>query len=154
MRKRVASESYKRKLESDFRLASEQEGEIQSLIARFLCIRIGGYIEVFLKERIRAFVDNRKSHKVISDYIQNNIRDITNLNHGKLESVLRSFSNDWADHYAGNVTEELKSSIGSIYAIRNSIAHGGNDSLSLSDLKKHFKNIELLLELVDQSISK
>lgn len=154
MKTRIASESYRRKLDSDFILANQQDDEIQALMARFLCIRIGGYIEVFLKERIQRFVDNRKSHKIISEYIQNAVRNITNLNSDKIETILRSFSNDWADYYKSNVNEEIKSSLGSIYTIRNSVAHGGNDSLSLLNLKRHFANVDLALDIVDRAITK
>lgn len=154
MRTRLVSADYKRKIENDFRLAATQEPEIQALMARFLCIRVGGYIEVYIKERIRNFVEDRKSHKVITSYIQAAIKNITNLNNKKLVDLLKSFSSDWADYYQNNVTEEMKSSLGSVYDLRNNIAHGGNDSLSLMDLKQHFANIELLLEIVDRSIAK
>lgn len=70
MTKRLASDEYKRKIMNDFRLAEQQDGEIQAMMARFLCIRVGGYVEVFIKERIRNFVEDRKSHKVITSYIQ------------------------------------------------------------------------------------
>lgn len=154
MRIRIASEAYRRKLQNDFILAEDQEGEIQSQLAKFLCIRIGGYIEVFIKERIQRFVDNRKSHQIISAYINNAIKDITNLNNNKIQIILASFSNEWAEYFNNNVTNEMKSSLGSIYNVRNNIAHGGNDSLSLIEIKRHFANIELALEIIDKAISK
>ena len=154
MRVRVATEEYKRKLTNEFRLVEEQDGEVQALLARLLCIRIGGYMEVYLKERIQRFVDNRHSHKIISKYVENSVRDITNLNNKKIQAVLSSFSNEWAEHFKENVTEEMKMSLGSIYDVRNNIAHGGNDSLSLKDIKKHFANIESALTIIDQAITK
>ncbi len=154
MKVRIASESYRRKLNNDFKIVEEQEGELQAMLARFLCIRIGGYIEVFIKDRIRHFVDNRRSHKVISEYVSNTIRDITNLNNKKIYTILSSFSNDWADYYKENVTEDMKQSLGSIYDVRNNIAHGGNDSLSLRDIKRHFNNIEEALNIIDKAINR
>lgn len=154
MRKRLASADYKRKIDNDFRLAETQDFEIQALMSRFLCIRVGGYIEVFIKERICNFVEDRKSHKVVKAYIQTAVKNITNLNHKKMVDLLKSFSPDWADHYEQNVSEEMKSSLGSVYELRNNIAHGGNDSLSILTLKKHFSNIEQLLNIVDESITK
>lgn len=154
MTKRLASDEYRRKLINDFELAKNQEPEVQALMVKFLCIRISGYIETFIKERIQNFVNDRKSHKVISSYIQTAIRNITNLTNDKLESFLRSFSSDWANYYMDNVTEQMKSSLGSIYILRNHIAHGANDSLSYNNLRDHFENIERLLEVIDQSITK
>lgn len=154
MKLRINSESYRRKLSNDIQLADQQDGEVQAHLAKFLCIRISGYIEVFLKERILTFVDNRRSHQIISEYIKNTIGDITNLRSSKIETILRSFSNKWADYYATNITEEQKLSLGSIYTARNSIAHGGNDSLSLLDIKRHFANIESALAIIDKAITK
>ena len=154
MTKRLASDKYKRKIMNDFRLAEQQDGEIQAMMARFLCIRVGGSVEVFIKERIRNFVEDRKSHKVITSYIQVAIKNVTNLNNDKMENFLKSFSSDWSDYYTSHVTHEMKSSLGSIYTMRNNIAHGGNDSLSLLSLKNHFANIELLLDVIDKSITK
>lgn len=154
MTKRLVSTDYKRKIDSDFRLAEIQDPEIQALMAKFLCVRIGGYIEAYIKERICNFVSNRKSHKVITSYIQTAIRNITNLNNKKLIEFLKSFSSEWAEYYTLHVTQEMTSSLGSVYNLRNNIAHGGNDSLSLMELKKHFGNIEQLLIIVDKAISK
>lgn len=154
MSKRPASIEYKRKLTNDFLLAENQEPEIQAMMARYLCVRVTGYVEVFVKERIQSFVEDRKSHKVIISYIQADIKNKTNLNNQKMVELLKSFSSDWADYYERNVTEAMKSSLGSVYTLRNNIAHGGNDSLSLNLLKKHFANIESLLKIIDESIAK
>lgn len=154
MKKRLVSAEYKRKIDNDFLLAESQDPEIQAIMARFLRVRVGGYIEVFIKERIRNFVEDRKSHKIITSYIQAAVKNITNLQNKKLVELLKSFSPDWADYYERNVSDEMKSSLSSVYDLRNNIAHGGNDSLSLLALKKHFLNIERLLDIVDQSITK
>ena len=155
MRTRLASDEYRRKIISDFSLAEKiEDPELQAKMAKFLCVRVSGYIEVFIKERITNFIEDRKSHKVIKSYIQAAVKNITNLNNKKMVELLKSFSSDWAEHYENNVTEEMKSSLGSVYSLRNNIAHGGNDSLSLLVLKDHYFNIEQLLDIVDKSISK
>lgn len=155
MSTRLASDEYRRKIKNDFSLAEKiEDPELQAKMAKFLCIRVGGYVEVFIKERITKFVEDRKSHKIIKSYIQAAVKNITNLNDKKMAEFLRSFSSDWADYYESNVTDEMRSSLGSVYSLRNNIAHGGNDSLSLLVLKKHYSNIEQLLEIVDKSISK
>lgn len=151
---RLRKNEYIRKLNNDFKLAEDAEDEIQSVLAKYICIRMCGFVEVCLKERIQDFVDGRKSHSVISCYINNTIKGITNLNTRKLQAALASFSQDWADYYETNITEELKSTLGTLYINRNTIAHGGNVSISISELKKHFENLKKIAEIIENAVSK
>lgn len=151
---RLKQDDYIRKLDNDFKLAEEAEDEIQAVLAKFICVRLCGFVEVCLKERIQAFVDGRKSHSVISSYINNTIKGLTNLNTNKLRAALASFSQDWAEYYETNVTVEMKSTLGTIYTDRNTIAHGGNVSISLSQLKRHYENLKGVAALIEKAVSK
>lgn len=113
-------------------------------------------IDDFMEEEESDFRYSITSYGVdyTVDTIVNRLEKGTNLNDKKMAEFLRSFSSDWADYYESNVTDEMKSSLGSVYSLRNRIAHGGNESLSLLVLKKHYSNIEQLLDIVDKSISK
>lgn len=64
--RRLKQDDYIRKLDDDFKLAEEAEDEIQAVLAKFICVRLCGFVEVCLKERIQGFVDGRKSHSVIT----------------------------------------------------------------------------------------
>jgi hypothetical protein len=152
---RLKYDDYIRKLDNDFRLAdSTTDFEIQSVLAKFICIRLCGLVEVGLKELIQNFVDNRKTHSIISSYISDNIRNITNLKSDKLRCVLSNFSKDWAAYYDDNITEEMKSSLGSVYVNRNEIAHGGNVSVSLRQLKDDYVNLKKVANILKDAIQK
>lgn len=45
-------------------------------------------------------------------------------------------------------------SLGSIYTNRNDIAHGGNNNVSLTNLKNDYANLKAVAVLLDDIISK
>lgn len=151
---RLLREQYIKKLDSDFALADKAEDEMQSTFAKYICIRLGGFMETSLKESIQNFVDARKSHTVISSYIKSRLQDITNLNADKIERLLKSFSDDWSSKFKYQASDEMKMSLGSIYTNRNDIAHGGNNNVSLSNLRKDYENLKSVASLLDDIISK
>jgi len=154
MGKRLQKDEYIRKLDNDFKLADGAEDELQSVLAKYLCIRLCGFMEVCLKERIQTFVKDRRSHIAIVTYVSKAIKDITNLNSKKLQAALKSFSEDWESYYVSNVTEEMKDTLGSLYTNRNIIAHGGNVDMSLTQLKAHYSNLKAVADIIDKAVTK
>jgi hypothetical protein len=151
---RLKQDDYIRKLDSDFKLAKDAEDEIQSVLAKFICIRLSGFVEVCLKEKIQRFVDKRKTHAAVCSYIENSMRGMTNLTFDKLRNILNSFSGDWACYFEMKVTEEMKSSLGTIYTNRNTIAHGGNANITIRQLEKHYNNLKAVADVLEQSMNR
>ncbi len=151
---RLLRQQYIKKLDSDFALAAKAEDEMQATFAKYICVRLGGFMETSLKESIQNFVEARKSHSVISSYIKTRLQDITNLNAEKIERVLKSFSDDWCREFKKRSTDEMRMSLGSVYTNRNDIAHGGNNNVSLTNLKNDYANLKSVASLLDDIISK
>ena len=149
---RLIREDYKRKLDADFTIASTLEGEIQSVYSRYLCVRVAGFLEACLKEEISLFVEPRCPAN-IKKYIISTLQSTTNLTHNKIIKALQNFSQDWSEHYAGNVTEEMTQSIGSIYSNRNNIAHGQNSNITLQQVKKDYENIKHVVQAIHNAIT-
>lgn len=151
---RLNRETYEIKLDADFALAKATEGEAQSSFAKYICIRLSGYVEVCLKESIQNFVDGRGSHKVISKYIKDRLKTITNLDAKKLEQTLRLFCKDWGDDFKDKVSEEMKASLTTVYSNRNNIAHGGDSGITLRQLEQHYATIKNATRLIDEVIKR
>ncbi len=151
---RLIRDDFIRRLDEDFRLAEKTENEVQSVLAKYICVRLCGFVEVCLKERIQNFVDDRGTHHIVKDYIKNAIKGTTNLNSEKLVAALGKFSKDWAEYYLERVTEEMKMSLGNIYNNRNAIAHGQNANVSLQQLKRDYTNLRAVVEIFNEAISK
>ena len=66
-------------LESNIKLADNQsDDEVKSLLAKIVCIRISGLLEVALKSRISDYSE-RKTPKEIKRFLTQKFKDITNL---------------------------------------------------------------------------
>lgn len=82
-------------LESNIKLADNQsDDEVKSLLAKIVCIRISGLLEVALKSRISDYSE-RKTPKEIKRFLTQKFKDITNLKAKKICEILDAFSNDW-----------------------------------------------------------
>lgn len=149
---RLIRTDYKRKLDNDFETAENTEGVVQAVYASYLCVRVAGYLESCLKEEITQFID-KKCPPHIKSYIAKSLQNTTNLTRKKIRESLKSFCDDWCEYFEGNITEEQTQSIGSIYDNRNSIAHGQNSGITLSQIKKHYANIEQVVEIIHNAIT-
>lgn len=135
----------------DFITAEKAEDEIQSIFAKYLCVRVSGYLECCLKEEINSFVEKRCSRQIQS-FIATAIKNTTNLTSDKITETLKRFSQNWSENFKNNMTEELMQSVGSIYNNRNSIAHGGSCNISLRDVKQHYSNIQNVVNVIHYAI--
>lgn len=151
---RLQSDQYIRKLDSEFLQAKNLDEEYQEVYSRYLCIRISGLVEVALKEKLLSFVEDRRSHPVINEYIQNAVREITNLRASKISTILGNFSKEWKQKFDEGITESQKDALGNVYKLRNNIAHGRNDNISLRTLEDYYKEIKDAIEHIRICISK
>ena len=65
-------------------------------------------------------------------------------------ALLYRFDSNWGHNFRAFViqNDKIKGSVSSCYAIRNSIAHGGAQSLGPTDLKQYFGDaFNLIVEL-------
>lgn len=78
-------------LESNIKLADNQsDDEVKSLLAKIVCIRISGLLEVALKSRISDYSE-RKTPKEIKRFLTQKFKDITNLKAKKYVKYLIPF---------------------------------------------------------------
>lgn len=141
-------------LESDIQLARKQsDDEIKSLLAKIVCIRISGLLEIALKCRISDYSE-KKTPKEIKRFLTQKFKDITNLKAKKLCDILGTFSLDWQKSFEEKLSEnsQIKSSLDSLITLRNDIAHGQNCVTSLSNVQQYFDDAKIVVGLFDRII--
>lgn len=141
-------------LESDIQLARKQsDDEIKSLLAKIVCIRISGLLEIALKCRISDYSE-KKTPKEIKRFLTQKFKDITNLKAKKLCDILGTFSLDWQKTFEEKLSEnsQIKSSLDSLITLRNDIAHGQNCVTSLSNVQQYFDDAKIVVGLFDRII--
>lgn len=72
-------------------------------------------------------------------------------------NILNQFDEDWKNIYKANLKadpdkQQLLDSLQSLVDARNDFAHGGNPTLSISDVLTHFANAFKIIEHIDSAI--
>lgn len=141
-------------IDSAFSLSERQEDEeVKSYLANFLCIRVSGLVENYLKTRISDY-SNKKVPKEVSRYLSLKLADITNLKETKLRDALGQFSTEWQAKFETLMhdNQQLKSSLDSVIANRHNIAHGQYVSLTLKSVKQYYEDIKKVITELDKII--
>lgn len=140
---------YKRQLDDLFTKVStlDSDLEMQSHWARYLCIRVSGFLEVAVSIIYKKYAKD-KAHPFVVNYVEKQLSSFQNPKMEKILNITRSFNPKWAEELElelGN-NSEIKDSIDSIVDVRNKIAHGENVGITYIRIKRYY---EIAFELVE-----
>lgn len=150
MRNREVSR-YKQQLDDLFAKISAlpNDSEIQSHWARYLCIRVSGFLEVSIRSIYSQYAKD-KSAPFVANYIEKQLASFQNPSMEKILRIAKSFNPSWADELEQCIDIEIKDAIGSIIAIRNKVAHGENVGITYTKILAYYKNAVTLIELIEK----
>lgn len=146
---------YIKELDNQFKLVKNAEDEeIRSMLTQYLCIRVSGLLEIFIKCRISDYALGRVP-KEVNRFISGKFKDITNLKSSKLEIVLDSFSNVWSEKFCNHIKEnaQQKTSIDSLITNRHNIAHGQTQNLTYKNMEQYYDDVKIIINKLDSIIS-
>lgn len=125
-----------------------EDEEMKAHWAKYLCILVSGHIENAVKHLISKYA-SEKSHQFVSNYVNNNIKSITNMNNTKICSFLGSFSDQWREAYETIISDEEIDAVNSVVANRHNIAHGKSVGLSFVRMSVYYQNVSRVIEIID-----
>lgn len=116
--------------------AVEQEDLlVQSYLIRYATIRLSGAVEQAMVTMVRGFLQENTSHRVLR-YSSQHANRINNLNPSKLETLVRSFDEQWARELEVFLGEdERRQTLGNLIQARHDLAHGKSSSVNASRLE-------------------
>ncbi len=132
--------------------ANVDDDEVKSHLARYLCVLTSGYLETAIKTILRDYVYNR-STPYIHSYVIFSTNNLTNLKSEKISDQLSHFCSEWKEKFDTTLTDEEKSSVNSVVANRNQIAHGQNSDVTYVRIKEWYKNIKHVILKVEQIVN-
>ena len=139
---------YKSQLDDLFSKIStlDSDFEMQSHWAKYLCIRVSGFLEVAVSTIYKNYAKNKAAPFVVN-YVDKQLSSFQNPNMEKILKITRSFNHKWAEEIELKLknNSEIKDSIDSIVDVRNKIAHGENVGITYIRIKRYY---EVALELV------
>jgi len=147
-------ELQQKKLDQLFELTNLiEEDEVKSHLLKLLCIRTSGLLETAFKNLILEYLQGT-SPKEIQSFVSSEIKLISNLKSERLITTLNRFSSEWSVELKNMITEEQFSSLNSLISNRNNIAHGENDSITFSPMKKYYVDTISVIVALRQIIKK
>jgi len=144
---------YQRELDDLFEKVSSlnSDPEMQSHWAKYLCVRVSGFLEVAVSTIYKKYAKNKASPFVVN-YVERQLSSFQNPKMEKILNITRSFNPKWAEDIELELSKntEIKDSIDSIVEVRNKIAHGENIGITYSKMKGYYKNALILVNLLEE----
>jgi hypothetical protein len=124
---------------------------MQSHWAKYLCVRVSGFLEVAVSTIYKKYAKNKASPFVVN-YVERQLSSFQNPKMEKILNITRSFNPKWAEDIELELSKntEIKDSIDSIVEVRNKIAHGENIGITYSKMKGYYKNALKLVNLLEE----
>jgi len=123
------------------------DGEIDSYLAKYLCIISSGFLEESVRNIFGQFVKN-KSHLYVANYVDDRLYYFQNAKADEIIKLAYSFSKKWGDDLKDYMTDERKDSINTIVNNKNLIAHGKNSGITYSAMQKNWENSKEVVEFI------
>ena len=112
--------------------------ELSGDLCRYTCVRICGYLEQALVQCARSLCE-ANSWGSVQEFALSWLEKSPNPRADVMTSLVRRFSGKWADELDAFLTEnEYATRINALVGIRNDIAHGKNQGVSLTRAKEYF----------------
>lgn len=126
-------------------------------LTKYAVIRACGAIEVSFKNLVVDFCSKRSKKQVKRYIYMKVVKGSANPSQDNILRILNQFDEDWKEIYRKNLKadpdkQRLLDSLQSLVDARNDFAHGGNPTLSISDVLTHFANAKKVIEHIDSVI--
>jgi hypothetical protein len=126
------------------RASGQSDLQVQSDYAKYLVIRVSGLVEQVVTEIVLAHVTAQAS-PTVAGHVSWRMGIFQNPNIERILQLVGSFNKHWRDELDADVTDEERGALGSINSQRNTIAHGGSSTISLSQIQRYYDEVKSLL---------
>lgn len=145
-------QSHRDKVKDVILLCSEADDlKVQAMLVRVLIILASAYIEISLKEIVGEFAEKRSSPS-IAKFIKTTISYENSLNCKKIESIVGRLGVDYQSCLKPLMSDETRAAIDSLKALRDVIAHGGENATGHIVITKYFKAIEKFPDILRKAL--
>ena len=125
-----------------------EDGEIDSYLAKYLCILASGFLEDSVRGIYGKFVEG-KSHPNVSKYVKSRLHYFQNAKYEDIKQLIYAFNDEWGHDFENFITDEMKTSINSIVDNKNLLAHGSNSGITYAQLESYWENSLKVLDFIE-----
>lgn len=123
--------------------------QIKAQFVWYLCIRASSFVEFSVKTILKEYVKaETKNAPYLANFVNKNLEHSFNPKPSRILDLLELFNSDWKQNLADSIHGRLSSSMGSIVANRNKIAHGDDSDITLERLAGYFADAQEVVRLI------
>ncbi|HVI32671.1 HEPN domain-containing protein [Phenylobacterium sp.] len=121
--------------------------DVRAALARFGAVLVCGFVErsveIIVTERLKYRAQDR-----VLNFIKTHFQRGTNYDCEAISQLLARFDPEWYRRFCAFVesNDDVREGISSAYGVRNSVAHGGSNSMGLNRLREIFEMSKQLVE--------
>lgn len=127
-------------------LDEEQASYLCKLGSVLICGHLERCIEIIITNRLS------KSPPQITNFLKKFFKRGTNYDCDKIAQLLYQFDPEWGRKFEDFLDDSDKTSVSSCYAVRNSVAHGGGQSVGPKTLEQYYKASLSVIEKLKTSL--
>lgn len=132
---------------------SEDELELRSDYAQYLCVRVSGFLERAVVELLNQHTFQRSSTTVSTYVSRRLLAGFQNPSKDKIIRTLRDFNKDWGDEMEAFIVDERAAAVGSINTQRNRIAHGDWTDITFVRVRDYYGPIDEVVRKIEQLVA-
>jgi len=121
--------------------------EIQSDLARYLCVLVSGFLEQAVVELVLEHTRKRAAPSV-QLYVESQLRRFGNAKAQRLVEFLGNFDSDWRVNLETFLVDQRKDAVDSIIDLRNTIAHGRSAGVTLMRVANYYREIQVVIDRI------
>ena len=122
------------------------DSSVQAHWGRYMCVLVAGFLENALQEIYRDYADSAGNAN-LARYSSRQISRVTNPNSDRFAQVARDFNEIWRSDLRDFLRRDGRGeAIDTMMRNRNSIAHGGQSVMSVSEVKRY---LDKAVEVID-----
>lgn len=147
---RAEIDRQKRRLDATFQRAASlgADPELLSDFARYLCLRVSGFLEQAAIEIALEHVRTHSSPSVLR-HMERRLRNSTNMNTARIVQLFGSFNADWQRDLELMIVDERKAAVDSVVGLRHIVAHGGNAGITMARVREYYELVKDVIEYVE-----
>ncbi|MGC4233075.1 MAG: HEPN domain-containing protein [Niabella sp.] len=140
------------KLIEDAENTFEEDDEMRSHLAKYICILCSGFLENAIQSIYGDFVKKETTNPAIISFVTVTLNKIQNPNSNKFKEIAKSFKTEWESSLNLFLQEDERSTaLNYIIRDRHKIAHGKDSDITLTRIKEyHNKTVDIIKYLEHQ----
>jgi hypothetical protein len=125
------------------------EFEVQADLARYLCVRVSGFVDLAVTHLFQAYVTRHAPPKLVR-FVTSSIVRHQNLKANRLLEITASVDLQWERELALFLTAERTDALNSLVENRNQIAHGRSTAITHIRVRRYYLPAIEIIEFLER----